>query len=176
MSNRKKKSNNKGHNKKVLGDAYTCAEVSRALRMTPRCILYWDEKQLIHPTLGGRKTNNKRLYTFREIIQIKIIKSLRNKGVSLRTIKDALDNLQEDNVISERTFIKLKMATDGKSIYINEKGNVWNPVNKQMLLDLFSFEEFVEETSKIIKIDGDPSQLKVKDVFFKPKKPKRRTG
>jgi DNA-binding transcriptional MerR regulator len=58
----------------------------------------------------------RRLYSFRDLVALKVISSLLDRGMSLQRVRTAYDYLRKkaelDNHLSE-----VKLVTDGKSIY-----------------------------------------------------------
>lgn len=142
----------------------TSKTIEKKLGVSIRQLQAWDKKGIINSTKKGAK--NKRFYCFQDIIQVNMVKRLRDTGVSLAKIKLAVERLRRDSDLPRTPLVNLNVVSDGTGVYIIEKdGKIWNAVNGQ--LEAFEFEELIKETAKIISLQGRYDQLKIKDVFRK---------
>ncbi len=86
-----------------------------AAGITYRQLDYWARTGLVTPTVrGAAGSGTQRLYGFRDILVLRIVKRLIDTGVSLPNIRAAVDHL------SERTgedLASLTIMSDGASIY-----------------------------------------------------------
>ena len=86
-----------------------------AAGITYRQLDYWARTGLVEPTVrsaGGSGTH--RLYSFKDILLLKIIKRLLDAGVSLQQIRIAIDHLRERGT-EDLTHVTL--MSDGASVY-----------------------------------------------------------
>lgn len=86
-----------------------------AAGITYRQLDYWARTKLVEPTVrtaGGSGTQ--RLYSFRDILLLKIIKRLLDAGVSLQQIRTAVSHLR-DRGTDDLTEVTL--MSDGASVY-----------------------------------------------------------
>jgi len=91
--------------------ATTCA----AAGITYRQLDYWARTALVEPSIrsaGGSGTQ--RLYGFRDILVLKIVKRLLDAGVSLQNIRTAVDHLRGRGVTE---LERITLMSDGASIY-----------------------------------------------------------
>jgi DNA-binding transcriptional MerR regulator len=96
-------------------DGYRVPEVCRVVGITYRQLDYWARTELATPSIrqaGGSGTQ--RLYSFRDLLVLKLIKQLLDTGVSLQQIRKAVDYLR-DGGPAELTGITL--MSDGHRIY-----------------------------------------------------------
>ena len=94
---------------------YRGATACSAAGITYRQLDYWARTGLVEPSIrsaGGSGTQ--RLYGFRDILVLKIVKRLLDAGVSLQNIRTAVDHLR-GRVVTELESITL--MSDGASIY-----------------------------------------------------------
>jgi DNA-binding transcriptional MerR regulator len=97
-------------------DGYRVPEVCRVVGITYRQLDYWARTDLVNPSVreaGGSGTQ--RLYSFRDLLVLKLIKQLLDTGVSLQQIRKAVDYLREGGSESDLTGITL--MSDGHRIY-----------------------------------------------------------
>jgi DNA-binding transcriptional MerR regulator len=96
-------------------NGYRVPDVCRVVGITYRQLDYWARTDLVTPSIreaGGSGTQ--RLYSFQDLVLLKLIKRLLDAGVSLQQIRRAIEYLRE-NQGNELTGITL--MSDGTSIY-----------------------------------------------------------
>jgi DNA-binding transcriptional MerR regulator len=87
----------------------------RATGVTYRQLDYWARTGLLEPTVRNPSgSGTQRLYSFRDILVLKIIKRLLDTGVSLQQIRVAVTQLRERGV-SE--LAEITLMSDGASVY-----------------------------------------------------------
>ncbi len=86
-----------------------------AAGITYRQLDYWARTGLIEPTVRGAKgSGSQRLYSFRDILILKIIKRLLDAGVSLQQIRTAVTHLRERGTDD---LTRVTLMSDGASVY-----------------------------------------------------------
>ncbi len=86
-----------------------------AAGITYRQLDYWARTGLVEPTVraaGGSGTQ--RLYSFRDILLLKVIKRLLEAGVSLQQIRTAVDHLR---VRGTDDLTRVTLMSDGATVY-----------------------------------------------------------
>ena len=94
---------------------YRGATACSAAGITYRQLDYWARTGLVEPSIrsaGGSGTQ--RLYGFRDILVLKIVKRLLDAGVSLQNIRTAVDHLRGRGVTELES---ITLMSDGASIY-----------------------------------------------------------
>lgn len=67
--------------------------------VSARQLRWWEKQRLIKPgALPGRKSGQTRRYTLRDVICIIMIRTLREKGVSLQKIRKSVDGVKATGV------------------------------------------------------------------------------
>ena len=86
-----------------------------AAGITYRQLDYWARTGLVEPSIRGAKgSGSQRLYSFKDILTLKIVKRLLDTGISLQNIRIAVDHLR-DRGVSELSNTTL--VSDGTSVY-----------------------------------------------------------
>jgi DNA-binding transcriptional MerR regulator len=101
-----------------MTDGYRVPEVCKVVGISYRQLDYWARTGLVNPSVkeaGGSGTQ--RMYSFQDLVQLRVIKKLLDAGVSLQRIRKAVDFLQ-DNMNKQPQGITL--MSDGTSIYACE--------------------------------------------------------
>lgn len=94
---------------------YRGTTACRAAGITYRQLDYWARTGLVEPSVrnaGGSGTQ--RLYGFKDILTLKIVKRLLDTGVSLQQIRTAVEYLRETGV---QDLSGLTLMSDGASVY-----------------------------------------------------------
>ncbi|WP_241490335.1 MerR family transcriptional regulator [Leucobacter chromiiresistens] len=92
------------------------ATAARAAGITYRQLDYWARTGLVEPTVrGAQGSGSQRLYGFRDILVLKLVKRLLDTGISLQQIRTAVAQLHEAGVhdLSQTTLM-----SDGSSVYL----------------------------------------------------------
>ena len=74
---------------------YRGTSAATACGITYRQLDYWDRTGLVQPSVrGAHGSGSQRLYAFRDILVLKLVKRLLDTGVSLQQIRIAVDQLR----------------------------------------------------------------------------------
>lgn len=88
----------------------------RAAGITYRQLDYWARTGLVEPSVRGAKgSGSQRLYSFRDILVLKLVKSLLETGISLQQIRTAVEQLRETGVVD---LAQTTLMSDGASVYL----------------------------------------------------------
>jgi len=86
-----------------------------AAGITYRQLDYWARTGLVEPSVRGASgSGSQRLYSFRDILVLKIVKRLLDTGVSLQQIRAAVEHLRERGVDD---LAQITLMSDGASVY-----------------------------------------------------------
>jgi len=99
-------------------EAFTAQQACRLSGCTAHQLRYWDRVNLIRPTLqrtGGRP-GRRRLYAFRDLVALRVVKSLLDNGMSVQRVRRAWDYLRR-TADMDRHLAEVKLVTDGQSIF-----------------------------------------------------------
>ena len=99
-------------------EAFTAQQACRLTGCTAHQLRYWDRVNLVRPTLqrtGGRP-GRRRLYAFRDLVALRVVKSLLDNGMSVQRVRRAWDYLRR-TADMDRHLAEVKLITDGHSIF-----------------------------------------------------------
>ena len=86
-----------------------------AAGITYRQLDYWARTGLVEPTVrGATGSGTQRLYSFRDILMLKVIKRLLDAGISLQQIRTAVQHLRERGTDD---LTRVTLMSDGASVY-----------------------------------------------------------
>lgn len=87
----------------------------RAAGITYRQLDYWARTGLVSPAIRpATGSGTHRLYSFRDILVLKVVKRLLDTGVSLQQIRSAVDALRERGISD---LAQITLMSDGASVY-----------------------------------------------------------
>jgi len=109
---------------------YSTKIVSKITRLSVRQIDYWDRTHFIKPSVSDASGRGSvRLYSFNDLIQLKVAKTLMDKGISLQEIRKAINYLKKNMPEIEKPLSELRFLTDGETIFTLTK-------NKKEIIDV----------------------------------------
>ena len=107
---------------------FTASEATKFTGATYRQLDYWVREGVAGCSgRAGRGKGTKRYFTFGDMVEIKVIRSLLERGVSLRVIRHCVFALREQYGQSQDEIVnvlsQLRLETDGKSVfkYVHEQ-------------------------------------------------------
>ena len=120
-------------------DAYDSKTASGIVGVSLRQIQYWDEQGFIRPSVklaGGRGT--KRLYSFHDLIWLKVVKDLTQYGLSLQKVRRCLRALREHAAETSGASASLKYLTDGDKLFMitNDRKKILSAMERQFVMSL----------------------------------------
>ena len=87
----------------------------KAAGITYRQLDYWARTSLVEPSVrGAAGSGSQRLYGFRDILALKVVKRLLDTGVSLQQIRGAVQVLRDRGVDD---LAQITLMSDGASVY-----------------------------------------------------------
>jgi len=86
-----------------------------AAGITYRQLDYWARTALVEPSVrAAHGSGSQRLYSFRDILVLKVVKRLLDTGISLQQIRAAVDHLRDRGT---GDLARLTLMSDGVSVY-----------------------------------------------------------
>jgi DNA-binding transcriptional MerR regulator len=93
---------------------YRVPEVCKIVGITYRQLDYWARTELVTPSIRDASgSGTQRLYSFQDLVTLRVIKNLLDTGVSLQRVRKAVDHLQS----MDRPISGVTLMSDGKGVY-----------------------------------------------------------
>lgn len=87
----------------------------KAAGITYRQLDYWARTGLVEPTIRpATGSGTQRLYGFRDILVLRVVKRLLDSGISLQQIRTAVEHLRERGIDD---LSRITLMSDGASVY-----------------------------------------------------------
>jgi DNA-binding transcriptional MerR regulator len=138
-------------------------EVCHIIGLSQRMLHYWCDEGIV--TFKKEIGYKGKLFDFRDIIQIKTVKRLRDSGVSLFAIRKAIENIRQKRISSEPPLVNLTILTNGKMILICQKGVVLEAQSLQLRLFKWPFDKILMQTCKVVQLLEPLESLTIRGVF-----------
>ncbi len=133
------------------------AIAARAAGISYRQLDDWARTQLVEPTVrGAAGSGSQRLYGFRDILVLKLVKRLLDTGISLQQIRTAVTQLRESGV---HDLAQTTLMSDGASVYLcTSDDEVIDLVNRgQGVFGIAVGKVLREVESTLVELDTQPS-------------------
>jgi predicted RNase H-like HicB family nuclease len=132
--------------------------------LTPRQIDYWDRTHFIKPSVkeaAGYGTG--RLYSFEDIVQLKVAKTLIDKGVSLQKIRKAITYLKKNFPDVKKPLAEMRFLTDGETIFVlaDKKEKILDALARGQMVFALAIGELIEELKGDVKKISQDRKYKV---------------
>jgi DNA-binding transcriptional MerR regulator len=96
---------------------YRAPQVCKIVGITYRQLDYWARTGLLRPSLQqAHGSGSQRVYSFGDIVQLRVVKRLLDAGMSLNKIRTAMEILRTE-LSSERPLADVTLLSDGITIY-----------------------------------------------------------
>ena len=131
-------------------EGFTAQQASRFTGCTPRQLRYWDQIGLVRPTVqqtGGRP-GVPRMYSFRDLVALKVVKSLLDGGMSLQRVRRAWDYLNQTAKLDQH-LAEVKLVTDGRSVFkvVRREGEVLDALRQGQMAFFVAIDEVTRQVS-----------------------------
>jgi predicted RNase H-like HicB family nuclease len=98
--------------------AFNTKTAGRVTGASQKQLIYWDKTGLVKPSVAGASgRGSRRLYSFLDLIQIRVAKELREQGLSLQKLRKAIHVLKEHPDQMRHPLAELRLITDGKALF-----------------------------------------------------------
>jgi DNA-binding transcriptional MerR regulator len=106
------------HDPKV---GYRGHSAAAAAGISYRQLDYWDSTALVQPSVrGATGSGSQRLYSFRDILVLKLVKKFLDAGVSLQQIRKAVGELRKAGI---GDLARITLISDGAKVYLCTSGD-----------------------------------------------------
>lgn len=122
-----------------MKEAYDSKMASRIVGVSLRQIQYWDERGFVRPSIKpaqGRGT--RRLYSFHDLVCLKVVKDLTYHGISLQKIRRCLQPLKRYTAQAEPPLDSVKYVTDGEKLFVitRDRKKILEAMERHFVLSL----------------------------------------
>ena len=142
-----------------LREGFTAQQAQALTGCTHHQLRYWDRVALVSPTIQGTggRPGVRRLYSFRDLVALRVVRSLLDNGMSLQRVRRAWDYLRR-NADMEGHLAEVKLVTDGQTIFriARDDGQLMDALREGQLAFFVAIDEItrtVEEDVSRFELD-----------------------
>ena len=137
-------------------DAFTSKQACYLSGCTSHQLRYWDKVKLVSPSIQSShgKPGVPKLYSFRDIVSLKVIKTLLDNGMSIQRVRRAWRYLSRNGDLQDQ-LSKTKLSSDGETIYTIEENKVLDALKHGQL----AFFETIDYVAKEVEEDLSKFEL-----------------
>jgi DNA-binding transcriptional MerR regulator len=136
-------------------DGYSGKRAADIVGITYRQLDYWARTNLIRPSLAdARGSGSRRRYSYRDLLELKLIKTLLDDGIKLESIREAFDYLREQ--LGEDVSTAKLVIAGNSAVLVRENDELVDVVNRyqgQGVLNLLALDGVKEQVdAKIVEL------------------------
>ncbi len=143
----------------MVQEGFTAEQACRLTNCTHHQLRYWDRVNLVKPSLqntGGRP-GVRRLYSFRDLVALRVVRGLLDNGMSLQRVRRAWEYLRR-NASMDDHLADVKLVTDGSTIFAvtRDEGELMDALREGQLAFVIAIDgiaQAVEEDVSRFELD-----------------------
>lgn len=138
-----------------MEEAFTAQQASVLTGCTHHQLRYWDRVGLVEPTVqrtGGR-AGVRRLYSFRDLVWLRVVKGLLDNGMSVQRVRRAADYLRRNAELDD-TLANVKLVTDGVSIFqvVGDENQLLDALREGQMAMFVAIDEITQEVEEDVSL------------------------
>lgn len=138
--------------------------VCKLVGITQRQIDYWDRVHFIKPSVREASGHGSmRLYSFVDLVQLRVAKMLIGEGISLQKIRKSITYLKKHFPDTTKPLSEMRFITDGKTLFIltENKKAILDTLSKGQLVMTIAVGQIIEELKGDVKKIDQKRKYKV---------------
>lgn len=134
-----------------MEQAFTAEQACRLTNCTHHQLRYWDRVGLVKPSVqkSGGRPGVRRLYSFRDLVALRVVRSLLDNGMSLQRVRRAWDYLRREGGM-ENHLSEVKLVTDGLTIFrvSSNEGEILDALREGQLSFFVAIDQIAREVEE----------------------------
>ena len=118
----------------MKNNAFTSKQACYLSGCTPHQLRYWDKVNLVSPSIQSSKGKPgvPKYYSFRDIVSLRVVKTLLDNGMSIQRVRRAWRYLTKNGDLSKQ-LSEVKLISENNSIYFEEDNQVLDALKSGQL-------------------------------------------
>lgn len=129
-----------------MNNIYSTKLVRKLTGSSVNQLKYWVRINLVSPQKRGKAS----FYSFKDIVKLRVLVSLKRKGLSLQKVREGIRNLSA-MLPDDEPLSRLIIYTDGIDMVVVEKGKYFSAITKQQYFS-FDTEQIITEIFNLQKL------------------------
>ncbi len=133
---------------------YSGTKAAAIVGISYRQLDYWARTDLIRPSLSDAMgSGSRRQYSYSDLLELKVIKTLLDAGIRLETVRSVFDYLREH---VKTDIASAHLVINGSSVVLCEGDQLIDVVNRgQGVLNVLSLSAIKADVDTLVGRDGD---------------------
>lgn len=146
-----------------MQEGFTAEQASSLTNCTHHQLRYWDRVNLVSPSLqsSGGRPGVRRLYSFRDLVALRVVRGLLDNGMSLQRVRRAWDYLRRNASMDEH-LAAVKLVTDGSTIFAvtHDEGEILDALRQGQLAFFVAIDEIARS------VEEDVTRFELDRTYF----------
>lgn len=142
-------------------NAFTSKQACYLSGCTPHQLRYWDKVKLVSPSIqsSNGKPGVPKFYSFRDIVSLRVVKTLLDNGMSIQRVRRAWRYLTRNGDLTKH-LSEVKLLSENNTIYIEEDDNVFDALKSGQLVFFNTIDSIAKDVEEdISKFDLDKEKF-----------------
>ena len=157
----------------VASPGYSGNQAASVVGITYRQLDYWARTDLVRPSITeARGSGSRRLYSYRNLLELRTVKSLLDAGIKLESVRDAFKYLRDR---SDADITSAHLVISGSSVVLCQGDELIDVVRRgQGVLNLLPLSQVKDQVDgQLISLVKTTTTI---DLDVPAKDPMKRTG
>ncbi len=129
---------------------YTVKDVARLFELQEARVRYWAQTGIVGPSI---RRSGRALYTFQDLISIKVAKDLLEQGLSLQAVRKSLESLRAALPHVERPLTELRILADGDRVVVAGQDAPYDAATGQVVMQ-FAVAALSQRVAEVLPLPG----------------------
>jgi DNA-binding transcriptional MerR regulator len=146
-----------------MTEGFSGKQAAEIVGITYRQLDYWARTDLIRPSLADAQgSGSRRRYSYRNLLELKVVKTLLDAGIKLESVRGAFDYLREN--LGEDVASAQLVITGSSAVLVRDGQELIDVVNRtrgQGVLNLLALDDVRSQVDDAIELkrvpDGSPA-------------------
>jgi len=145
----------------MKNNAFTSKQACYLSGCTPHQLRYWDKVKLVSPSIqsSNGKPGVPKFYSFRDIVSLRVVKTLLDNGMSIQRVRRAWRYLTRNGDLTKH-LSEVKLLSENNTIYIEEDDNFFDALKSGQLVFFNTIDSIAKDVEEdISKFDLDKEKF-----------------
>ena len=145
----------------MKNNAFTSKQACSLSGCTPHQLRYWDKVKLVSPSIqsSNGKPGVPKFYSFRDIVSLRVVKTLLDNGMSIQRVRRAWRYLTRNGDLTKH-LSEVKLLSENNTIYIEEDDNFFDALKSGQLVFFNTIDSIAKDVEEdISKFDLDKEKF-----------------
>jgi DNA-binding transcriptional MerR regulator len=140
-----------------MDEGFSGTRAAKVVGITYRQLDYWARTDLIRPSLtDAAGSGSRRKYSYKDLLELRVIKTLLDSGIKLESVRDVFDYLREH---VDADIASAHLVINGSSVVLCQGDELIDVLAKgQGVLNVLSLAGVKHEVdTQLLPLTGDPA-------------------